>query len=534
MKIALAQLDPVVGDIAGNTERIGRCIERAEQAGADMVVFSELSVLGYPPGNLLLKERFVADSVKAVERLAARCGPIWAIVGFVRPCRSETGGKLENAAAVLQAGRIRHVHVKTLLPTYGVFEEARYFQAGRRPGCIEIAGRKVGLMICEDPVELRAPGGAEIIVNMAASPYQMGKASLREELLARQAERAGVPIAYVNQVGGNDELVFDGGSCLVAPDGQCLGRAKAFAEDLLVVDPDAGCGRVEPVEGEPARLSAALELGIAEYVAKCGFSRVVLGLSGGIDSAVVATLAAEALGPANVTGLAMPSRHSSQHSTDDARLLAENLGINFHLVPIEPVHAANEECLKDLLASGRTDIADENIQARIRGSIVMAYSNAFGDLPLATGNKSELSVGYCTLYGDMCGGLAPIADVLKTVVYQLAEHLNATGRGERIPCGTFTKAPSAELKPGQFDQDELPPYEVLDKILAGYVEGGETIERMIGGGLDAAQVRRIVRMVDAAEYKRRQAPPALLVASPAFGVGAAIPVAQRYVPAGED
>ena len=569
MRVALAQLDPVVGDIAGNVERLGEAIDRAAAAGADLVVSAELSVLGYPPKDLLRKERFVADSVAAVERLAARCTRTAALVGFVRPTPGAAGRPLQNAAALLAGGRIQLVHVKTLLPTYDVFDETRYFESGSRPKCITIRGRKMGLSICEDiwdaaalgrniygddPIGLLAADGAEVVINMAASPYQMGKAALREELFARQARRVGLPIVYVNQVGGNDELIFDGSSCVVDAGGVVIARAKSFQQDLLMVDlpgkgsqgqagagqaPSTGSGqvaaggRVEPVGDEIARLSSALKLGLRDYVTKCGFRSVVLGLSGGIDSAVVATLAADALGPENVNALAMPSRYSSDHSLADAEELARNLGIHYAVVGIEPMHKAFEASLADVLASAGEHAAAENIQARIRGTLVMASSNALGHLALATGNKSELSVGYCTLYGDMAGGLAPIGDVMKTDIYRLARQLNSESPRPRIPERTLVKAPSAELKPNQTDQDKLPPYELLDDILRGYIEADQTAEQIIASGLDAKEVLRVLGMVDCSEHKRKQAPPVLKVTTRAFGSGRRMPIAQRYLPAGD-
>ena len=548
VKIALAQLNPVVGDIAGNTARMARAIELAAERAADLVVFGELSVVGYPPRDLLRKERFVADNVAAVQRLARRCTTTAALVGFVRPTPSGQGRPLQNAAGLLADGQVRSVHVKTLLPTYDVFDETRYFEPNDQPNCIDFAGRRIGLSLCEDlwdaaalgrelygddPVGRLAAAGAQIIINMAASPYRLGKAALREELFSRQAARSKAALIYVNQVGGNDELIFDGGSCAVAPSGERLGRAASFREDLLVVDLDAPPGRVEPLAGEMPRLSEALKLGLRDYVAKCGFRSVVLGLSGGIDSAVVATLAADALGPENVHALAMPSRYSSDHSLADAAALAESLGIHHEVIGIEPMHAAFEKALRQVLSAPGAQTAAENIQARVRGTLVMAASNAFGYLALATGNKSELSTGYCTLYGDMAGGLAPLGDVLKTTVYGLARQLNDEAGGERIPAGTLTKPPSAELKPDQVDQDKLPPYDLLDEILRRYIERDETAEQIVAGGLPAHEVRRVIGMVDAAEHKRQQAPPVLKVTTRAFGTGRRMPIAQRYVPTGE-
>ena len=461
----------------------------------------------------------------------------------MRATPSSAGRPLQNAAALLADGMVKHVYAKVLLPTYDVFDETRYFEPGPEHPCFELAGMTVGLSICEDlwdasslgrelygrdPIAEMRTRGAELIVNMSASPYQMGKGRLRDELFARQAATVGATIVFVNQVGGNDELVFDGGSCVIGPEGRVVARACSFDEDLLIFDTDApDAARCEPPAEELSRVSAALKLGLQDYVRKCGFSSVVLGLSGGIDSAVVAALAADALGPANVHALAMPSRYSSDHSLDDAETLARNLGIHYRVIPIEPVHAAYENGLADVLTE---PTAAENVQARIRGAMVMAVSNAEGHLALATGNKSELSVGYCTLYGDMCGGLAPIGDVPKTVVYKLARQLSAKGGGGRIPENIITKAPSAELKPDQFDQDKLPPYDLLDEILSRYIEQEKTAREIIAEGFDAGVVDRVVGMIDAAEHKRRQAPPVLKVTARAFGSGRRMPIAQRYRP----
>jgi len=551
VKIALAQFNPVVGDVAGNVARSKEFIARAAEAGARLVVFSELSVVGCPPRDLLRKEKFVSDSVAAVESLAADCKDIAALVGFVRRRPRGPGRPLQNAAALLAGGKVRRVYAKTLLPTCDVFDETRYFEPGGVAECIELDGVKIGLTICQDlwdapalgrdlkdadPVAALAASGPRVIVNMAAIPYQMHKAAMREQMFARQAVRSGAMIIYVNQVGGNDELIFDGASCAISPKGKLVARAASFAEDLLIVEAGGATARCQQLGDEMSRLSAALKMGLRDYVTKCGFSSVVLGLSGGIDSAVVATLAADALGAENVHPLIMPSRYTSDQSLADAKAVADNLGAEYRVLPIEPMHAAFEGALAETLAGGSAQIADENIQARIRGAMVMAVSNAHGHLALATGNKSELSVGYCTLYGDMCGALAPIGDVLKTVVYKLAGRLNAeagpsarSGRtGGRIPPSIIEKAPSAELKADQFDQDSLPPYDILDEVLWRYVEGGMTARRIIDGGFDRAVVNKVVAMVDAAEHKRRQAPPVLKVTGLAFGTGRRMPIAQRY------
>lgn len=543
MKVALGQLNPTVGDIRGNTAKIADCIERAKRSGADLVVFGELSVLGYPPRDLLRKERFVTASVEAVQSLAQHCKGIAALVGFARPTPGGAGRPLQNAAALLAGGEVRDVRVKTLLPTYDVFDETRYFQPAKSTEIIEFAGHKIALSICEDLWDTAALGrqlygkdpiaeiieqGPEIIINMAASPFELSKAAKREELFKRQAVRSGAQIVYVNQVGGNDELIFDGGSCVVSRAGEIIARAANFAEDLLIVDTDEPPHPLEAIGDDMSQLSAALKLGLRDYVSKCGFTSVVLGLSGGIDSAVIAALAADALGGKNVFVLAMPSRYSSDHSLDDAKVLAENLGLNFQIVPIEPMHSAFENALEETFARRDGELAAENIQARIRGNLIMAVSNTFGHLPLATGNKSELSTGYCTLYGDMCGGLAPIGDVLKTTVYSLAKQLNSETSGECIPVSIMAKPPSAELKPNQFDQDKLPPYDLLDKILLRYIEQDKTADQIIADGLDPTTVHRVVQMVDSAEYKRKQAPPVLKVSPRAFGSGRRMPIAQRY------
>ena len=542
MKIALAQIDPTVGDIAGNARRIEDAIAQAEGQGAELAVFCELAITGYPPRDLLSRTGFVRASVQAIEALAKRCTKIAALVGFVRPSVQTPGRPLENAAALLSGGKVAAVHVKKLLPSYDVFDETRYFEPGGPPMPLEVGGARIGVSICEDLWDPSALGrelypedpigrlrqvGAEIIINMSASPFTVGKVAVREDLVRRQAQRAKAPIIFVNQVGGNDELIFDGGSLAVSGAGKLLGRCRAFQEDLLVVDTSGAPGRCQAPLEDIAQLAEALKLGLRDYVRKCGFKSAVLGLSGGIDSAVVATLAADALGPRNVLALLMPSRYSSEHSLADAASLAEKLGIPHRVVPIEAIHKAYEDVLNRQLAADRPEVTDQNVQARVRGAIVMAFSNAQGHLPLATGNKSELATGYCTLYGDMNGGLAVIGDVLKTTVYRLARHLNEC-LGPRIPENTFAKPPSAELRPNQTDQDRLPPYELLDGVLERYIEREEEIEQIIAAGFEPALVRRVVNLVTTAEYKRRQAPPVLKVSPRAFGSGRRLPIACRW------
>ncbi len=572
MRIALAQIDPTVGDIAGNTRLILTAIDRATEQQAELIAFPELAVIGYPPKDLLLKEHVIAQCARAVQYIAERCGPITAVVGY--PCAnpSDTGLTLYNAAAVCREGRIVATHVKALLPTYDVFDETRYFEPGPRPAPIEINAAQLGISICEDlwndpdmhqrqlyhdnPIQQLAEQRADIFINCSASPFTIGKPAFRRELFRRAAQRYGLPLVYVNQVGGNDELIFDGNSCVIDAHGSVIGQAKAFEEDLLVVD--VGVGRGEGTKGqrdegkerkpetrnpksEMAEVFSALTLGLKDYARKCGFATAVLGLSGGIDSAVVACIAAAALGPENVTGISMPSRYSSSGSKTDAQVLAENLGISFHTVPIESAHAAMESMLAPMFADTQPGIAEENIQARLRGIVVMAHSNKFGALALTTGNKSELATGYCTLYGDMAGGLAVIADLPKMMVYELAEWINTpdcplTQRAGKlvIPRDTITKPPSAELRPDQTDQDSLPPYDQLDEIVDRYVEREQSADRIIDRtGYDPRTVRRIVALIDRNEYKRKQAAPVLKVTGRAFGFGRRAPIAQRYDPTGK-
>ncbi len=544
MRFALVQTNPVVGDVAGNTAQIIARIGRAREAGADLAVFPELAVAGYPPRDLLLKPRFVQANVEAVGRIAAVCRGIAALVGFVSPNDEPDGRQLRNAAAFCVDGSVRSIACKSLLPTYDVFDEQRYFEPGPEVVVVEHLGRRIGVSICEDlwndaqvvgrrlyhrdPVAQLAAAGVDVLVNVSASPFWQDKHRFRLRLFARQAERHRVAILFCNQVGGNDDLVFDGASAAFDAAGRLIAQARAFEEDLLTVDlPAEGPGRIEPYPEEIDSVYRALVLGTRDYVGKCGFREVVLGLSGGIDSAVTAAIAAEALGASAVTGVAMPSRYSSAHSLADAEQLAANLGIRFKVIPIHPIHEAFENHLRPHFENRPPDITEENIQARIRGSILMALSNKFGWLLLTTGNKSELAVGYCTLYGDMCGGLAVISDVPKTTVYRLADHINRRAGREVIPSGTITKPPSAELRPNQTDQDSLPPYEVLDAILDLYVERERSFEDIVAAGFDAETARRVIRLVDFNEYKRKQAALGLKVTTRAFGVGRRMPIAAR-------
>jgi len=550
MKIALAQINPLVGDIEANTGTILRSVDRAVEAGADLVVTPELAVIGYPPKDLLLKEHLVRRNLAAVERIAAASERIAVLVGFARPNDRQSGKGLYNAAALCVRGRIAGVHAKRLLPTYDVFDEHRYFDAGEVLGVTELAlpgfRGKVGFSICEDLWNYASPGGhrpyesdpigdlaeagAEVLFNIAASPYSLGKQRTRVRIFSSQVARHGVPLVYVNQVGGDDDLLFDGASAVFAGDGSLIAQARAFEEDLLVVDLERpGPADIHPYPDDIASLHGALVLGTRDYVNKCGFQTVLLGLSGGIDSAVTAALAVAALGAERVCGVALPSRYSSSHSVSDAERLARNLGIEMRTIPIESIHRATEAELAPHFGPGPAGLAEENIQARIRGNLLMSLSNKYGWLLLTTGNKSELAVGYCTLYGDMCGGLAVLSDVPKTLVYRLARYINEHAGREVVPPGTLTKPPSAELKQDQTDQDSLPPYEVLDPILQGYVEQELSVDEIAAQGFDRDTVREIARKVDLNEYKRKQAAVGLKVTSRAFGTGRRMPIAARYL-----
>jgi NAD+ synthetase len=543
MKIALAQLNPTVGDIAGNEAKILAAISAARADGADLVLLPELAIPGYPPKDLLLKPKFIADQLAARDRIAAATKGTAALIGFAEPNRDGPGNALRNSVVLAADGEIVGIHRKSLLPTYDVFDESRYFEPADRVDVARLRGRKVGVTICEDlwndpslvtrrlytrnPVDELAAQGAELLLNASASPFVLGKHDFRRRLFGSQAAKHRLPLAYCNQVGGNDELVFDGCSVVFGRDGQVIAQAKDFDEDLLIADLDhPERNRIETPSSGIGSIHKALVLGLRDYVRKTGFKSVVLGLSGGIDSAVTVALAAEALGRGNVVGVAMPSRYSSDHSVEDARAVAAHLGVAFHIVPIADVHAAFESALAAPFAGRAPDVTEENLQARCRGVILMAFSNKFGHLLLTTGNKSELAVGYCTLYGDMCGGLAVISDVPKTMIWELARWINR-GR-EIIPVRSITKPPSAELRPNQTDQDSLPPYEVLDAILERYVEQEKSADEIVSDGFDSATVRRVIRLVGLNEYKRKQAAPGLKVTSRAFGFGRRMPIAQRY------
>jgi NAD+ synthetase len=542
VKIALAQINTTVGDLAGNEARILDAYQRGAAAEADLVICPELAITGYPPRDLLLKSGFIAGNLAVLERLTAAMGQTGLLVGFVGENRQRPGRAATNSVALLQNGRSVAVRSKMLLPTYDVFDEDRYFEPAESNVPVEFNGCKIGLTVCEDfwndedfwrdrryrrnPATELAAAGAELLLNVSASPWHLGKSTTREAMLASLAAKTQRPIVYCNLVGGNDELIFDGASLAFDAEGRVTARGKVFEEDLLLMDASAPFPSAPEAMADEEQLYRALVLGTRDYLHKCGFKSAVLGLSGGIDSAVVACLAVAALGADQVRGVLMPSQFSSQGSLDDARLLAERLGIRYDVVPIESAFATLKGDLKGVFAGRPEDTTEENLQARLRGVILMALSNKFGSLVLTTGNKSELAVGYCTLYGDMCGGLAVISDVPKTMVYRLANWINR--KHEIIPRASITKAPSAELRSNQTDQDSLPPYDLLDAILEEYVVKQRSATEIVRAGFDLETVRRVVWLIDLNEYKRRQAAPGLKVTTKAFGVGRRIPIAQHF------
>ncbi len=549
MKIALAQINPTVGDFHGNTAKIVDYTHQAAAAHADLVVFSELAICGYPPADLLEKTSFVARAGEAMQEVAAATAslPIAVISGFVTPAENGSGKRVRNSAALLRNGKIEFTQSKMLLPFYDVFDEQRYFAPAERQKFFCLAGERVALTICEDawndktfwPARLYAvdpvdelmreagDGPGSIIINISASPYWRNKRKIRFEMLAAIAKRHHVPVVMVNQVGGNDSLIFDGSSLAIGPDGELIARAHAFEEDLIFVDTKTLTGDIRPKDHtQDAGIYEALVLGTRDYVRKCGFSKALVALSGGIDSALVACIAVDALGKENVRGITMPSQYSSTGSVDDSRILADNLGIRLDRVPIEGLFQSYEQALAPVFAGTKPDITEENIQSRIRGMLLMAMSNKFGALVLTTGNKSEMSVGYCTLYGDMVGALAVIGDVMKTRVYDLCRYINR--EREIIPAAILEKPPSAELRAGQKDTDSLPPYEILDPILEAYVERFETPEAIAAEhSFDLELVRSVVKLVERSEYKRQQAAPVLKVTEKAFGMGRRFPIAVK-------
>jgi NAD+ synthase/NAD+ synthase (glutamine-hydrolysing) len=544
MKIALGQINPTIGDFCGNADKIIDYTARARDRGADLVLFPELAISGYPPRDLLEKPSFIDQNSRTLERIARQAHGISIICGLVTPAKSDTGKSVMNSAALVRDGRVEFVQSKMLLPTYDVFDEDRYFAPASKQELLNLNGSHVALTICEDawndkhfwhkrlynidPVEELVRAGGNLLLNISASPFTLSKRETRKKMLQAIAIEFKVPVFLCNQVGGNDSLIFDGSSLAIGPDGRVLAQAKSFEEDLVLVDTETLEGDMhEQVGGEEATAYAALVLGTRDYVRKCGFKNVILGLSGGIDSALTAVIAVDALGSENVMGVSMPGPYSSQGSRDDARELATNLGIRYETVAISPVFEGFRGALSPIFGSLPQDFTEENMQSRLRGSTLMALSNKFGALVLTTGNKSEMAVGYCTLYGDMCGALAVIADVPKTMVYRLSKYRN--GLSPIIPRATIEKVPSAELRPNQTDQDTLPPYEVLDCILQDYVEDYKTAEQVAQErGYDCKVVEAVIRMIERSEYKRQQAAPVLKISHKAFGVGRRFPIAAQY------
>ncbi|MBE9098647.1 NAD+ synthase [Vacuolonema iberomarrocanum] len=573
MKIAIAQLNPTIGDLTGNAQQILDAARQASEQGARLLLTTELSLCGYPPKDLLMQPSFVGAIAQELKSLAQSLPPDLAVlVGAPMPntrLHLNGGKSLYNTAVLLQHGQIQDIFFKRLLPTYDVFDEDRYFEPGKESGWFELADDaasgsvlKIGVTICEDlwndedfwgkptygvkPLDDLAAQGVNLVVNLSASPFCVGKQQMREAMLCHGAKRCQLPILYANQAGGNDDLLFDGNSFALNQDGDLVMRASAFQTDLVYITINASTGDLEAAAVVPlpncpeAEIWAALVMGVQDYVRKCGFRRVVLGLSGGIDSSLVAAIATAALGGENVLGVLMPSPYSSDHSISDALQLAENLGITTYTLPIQPVMQGFDTTLDDLFAETEPGVAEENIQSRIRGTLLMAISNKFGHLLLSTGNKSEMAVGYCTLYGDMNGGLGAIADVPKTWVFAICHWLNKRGwqewhydlaaPQEVIPQNILTKPPSAELKPDQIDQDSLPSYDVLDDILDRFVENHESPRAIVAAGHDSAVVEDVVRLVTRAEFKRKQAPPGLKITERAFGTGWRMPIANRWRP----
>jgi NAD+ synthase (glutamine-hydrolysing) len=542
VKVFIGQINPTVGALTANAGLIRRTYEEGVKAGADVVLVPELAVTGYPPRDLLDRQTFVDAALAVRDELAAMTGETTLIFGCPVRTPNWCGKPLHNAAIVARNGKILLEQHKNLLPTYDVFDELRYFEPATQVHIVEIAGRRVGVSICEDfwfddersgkklycrnPVDELARQGAQVLLNISASPFNAGKRKSRWEIFSTLAKRYQVPVVYVNVVGGNDELLFDGSSIVFDANGQTIFCARAFEEHSTLVQLQGSPCEMVAALSEDEEIGQALVMGLRDYIRKCGFKDVVIGLSGGIDSAVTAAIAVEALGKEHVTGIAMPSQYSSQHSIDDARTLAENLGIAFHIVPIADIYAPYETALDALFNEHKFDTTNENVQARIRGNILMAWSNRLGAMVVSTGNKSEMAVGYCTLYGDMAGGLALLGDVYKTMVYRVAHWLNRNGAV--IPESTMTKAPSAELRPNQTDQDTLPPYDILDGILKLYIEEWKEVDEIAAAGYDRDLVARILRMVDINEFKRRQAAPTVRVSEKAFGSGRDMPIAQRW------
>jgi len=543
VKLALGQINPTVGDFAGNAAKIIEYSTRARAQGAGLILFPELSVCGYPPRDLVERASFVTHNREAAEHIASETRGIAVICGLVTPAQADTGKSVMNSAALLMDGEIKFIQSKMLLPTYDVFDEMRNFAPARHQELLPFCGKQMAVTICEDawndkdfwprqlynvdPVEALVKAGGNFVLNISASPFWAGKRELRQEMLATIARTDHVPVAFVNQVGGNDSLVFDGSSLVFDRQGNVVATGKSFEEDLIFFDSDSLAGDLhDQIPGEEASVYSALVLGTRDYISKCGFKKAIVGLSGGIDSALTAAIAVDAIGAESVIGVGMPSEYSSEGSITDARELSCNLGIHFEILPIGDIFHEFKGTLRKVFEGKTEDVTEENIQSRIRGSLLMAMSNKFGALVLSTGNKSELGVGYCTLYGDMAGGLAVIADVPKTLVYRLSRYVNS--RKPVIPQSTLEKAPSAELRPDQKDTDSLPPYEVLDAILEDYVEQSHSAEDIAREhGFDLALVKSVIRMVERNEYKRQQAAPGIKISPKAFGYGRRFPIAAK-------
>ena len=577
-RLALAQINPTVGDIAGNTAKILDYLERAREAQADLVAFPELAITGYPPEDLLFKRSFLTDNVAAMEKVAAASQGIAVVLGYVHIVSLErqsedVGPQVTNAAALCYGGKLIDTYHKIFLPNYGVFDEQRYFQSGSECPVYTIGGVAVGVNICEDiwypvgPTTVQCQAGAELIVNINASPFHAGKCAFREDMIAQRASENSLTVAYVNTVGGQDELVFDGGSIICDPAGALVARGPAFQESLLITDlsfpsqakenpANAGAGVGTPktmtvseagaeikssLEAQtildamngPEEIYRALVMGTGDYLRKSGFTKALIGLSGGVDSALTATVAVDALGKENVVGITMPSRYSSEGSISDSKKLADNLGLDLWEVPIEPAHQAFTDMLAEQFKGTEANVAEENVQARVRGNVLMTVSNKFGWIVLTTGNKSEMAMGYATLYGDMAGGFAVLKDVPKTTVYELCRWRNQQGVGfgtmdDVIPVAILDKPPSAELREGQLDADSLPDYEVLDPVVEAYVEDDLSYQEMVAQGMDPFVVRQVIAAVDRNEYKRRQAPPGVKITHRAFGKDRRLPIVNRY------
>lgn len=551
IRMALAQMNSTVGDLKGNTAKVISLVKKAQSQGVDIISFPELAITGYPPEDLLFKQKFISDNIAELKRCAGHVKDIIAVVGFVDSVKKN----LYNAAAVIYNGKIKGIYHKAFLPNYGVFDEERYFVPGKAFPIFGIGKIAFGVNICEDiwhlegPAGLQAYKGAHLIINVNASPYHMGKGAMREEILKAQAKKHKVFISYTNLVGGQDELVFDGQSMVIDDKGHIIARAKAFEEQLLVLDLDIeesskkadSCLKnisedktalakptLSKIQDEMEEVYGALVLGLRDYMSKNGFKKVVLGLSGGMDSSLVASIAADSVGMENVVGVSMPSVYTSSESKEDAELLAKNLGIELKTIPIQGIFEKYIEVFKDVFTDKAPDVTEENLQARIRGNVIMALSNKFGFLALNTGNKSEVSCGYCTLYGDMAGGFGVIKDVPKTLVYKLADYKNKKEAKEAIPQRVFKKAPTAELRPNQKDSDTLPEYYLLDEVLKLYVEEDKSLVEIVRSGIKEDLVLRVMKMVDSNEYKRRQAPPGIKITPKAFGKDRRMPITNRY------